>query len=173
MGGAVGVDCDVFVLRDFDAATATPQPSPATPRSIELLAFTSTGQNIAASVAGAVAYMPPSDTWQTEYAYWANDLVLDPWIAAANNWITSSTGGPETWTLTFPPGPGYPGGGFPQPISSGAGARGGGRGWGHGVVLSSVATRWWYVPPWINAHRSSEQSHRGRRQRSVGFPRQP
>jgi len=84
---------------------------------IELFAFTSTGQNVAASVLGATTSQ--TSTYSTQVSSYANDLFCDPWIAGANNWMAGGASGPSTWTLNFPPAPGYPQG-YPQPISTGA-----------------------------------------------------
>lgn len=57
-------------------------------------------------------------------ASFGNDLFTDPWLAdtgalynAPIGMIAATSSGPATWTLTFPPAPGFPNG-LPQPISS-------------------------------------------------------
>ena len=100
---------------------------------VELFAFTSTGQNVAASVLGSTAAFTPGDysvvagsAWTgggaSQAAWYATDLFADPMRAWTLNQPAgaiagTATSGAFTWAVNFPPAPGYPNG-LPQPISS-------------------------------------------------------
>ena len=85
---------------------------------MQLFVFSNTGRNLASSP-GALTEFSGSPTYQTQFPWWGNDLNTDPWLAAAANpqQIAGTVGGPASWILNFPPGPGYPLG-FPTMVSS-------------------------------------------------------
>lgn len=87
---------------------------------VEIFAFSNTGQNIAASALGAVAAIPTSVA--TGNPAFGNDMFADPASASAGgmeaNGNCLTTGATtDSWTLNFPPAPGYPLG-YPTPVSS-------------------------------------------------------
>ena len=84
----------------------------------QIFVFSSTGQNLAASILGAVSSQ--TTTSGTAVAAYGNDMYADPATASARGWLTNgacSGVGADAWTVRFPPAAGYPLG-LPTLISS-------------------------------------------------------
>ena len=87
---------------------------------VEVFAFSNTGQNVAASLAGATVAASSVYSGTILGPSYGIDMIADPYLAGfgSNYWFFNSGSQPTTYNITFPVKlPLYPGG-LPSPIST-------------------------------------------------------